>query len=99
LTERKTASPNRCFVINHICEMLIASLAEVDGNVVLSRRLHVQANLRLITMSEEELWELAGFITSPTNSTIQKEFNELKERVEYLKRNSSSWEGDLKPQS
>ena len=50
---------NRDFVKYHLREALRGTTAEMDGDEDLSRRLHTEMRLRLISMSDEELWELA----------------------------------------
>ncbi len=86
---------SRNFVISHLREVLVAVLAEVDGNEVLSRRLRARAKLRLITMSDEELWELARLTACPPERSIEKVYKEHKCIVEETKLTADEWMKDL----
>jgi hypothetical protein len=55
----------------HLREALRASLAESEGAPILSRNLHAETKMRLISMSEEDLWELA-VVTCPPDKTIER---------------------------
>ncbi|GAH59993.1 unnamed protein product, partial [marine sediment metagenome] len=55
----------RDFVKYHLHQALRAMRAELDGDEDLSRRLHAETKVRLIRMSDEELWELAKLTSSP----------------------------------
>ena len=53
------------FIKYHLREALQASIAESNGDEALSRRLQAEVKLRLIGMSDEELWELAKLTADP----------------------------------
>ncbi len=82
-------------MISHLREVLVAALAEVDGNEVLSRHLHARAKLRLVTMSDEELWELARLTACPPERSIEMAYKEHKCVVEEIKRTAAEWMKDL----
>ncbi len=50
---------SRDFVKYHLREALRGAAAEADGNEDLSRYANAETELRLLNMSDEELWELA----------------------------------------
>ena len=80
-------------VMFHLREVLQAGLAEHDGDLV-SRRLRAEAKIRLITMSEEELWELTR-ITCPPDKTFEQVYENYKMEIEKLKESSGEWMKDL----
>ena len=47
------------YVESHLLAALAAGLAEANGDKELSGHLRARAKLSLITMSDEQLWELA----------------------------------------
>jgi len=68
----------------HLCEALRASIAEEDGNEDLARRLFAETKLRLISMSDEELWELAKQTAEPFNRPVDQAYKDYKQRVEEI---------------
>ena len=78
----------------HICEALSAAVAELDGDDNLSRCLHAETKMRLISMSEEELWELAR-VTCPPHKTFEQVYVSFKETIDELKVSASEWMKDL----
>jgi len=55
----------RDLVHYHLVEVLRGAQAAADGDDDLARRLRAMTKLRLITMSEEELWRLAELTSCP----------------------------------
>jgi len=49
---------------HHLREALRGNIAETDGNIYLAKRLNAETKLRLIRMSDEELWRLADNLIS-----------------------------------
>ena len=80
----------------HLLQVLEASIAEIDGDEAQSRRLRAQLKLRLINMSDEELWELAT-VAKPPEQTIEASYEKFKEVVEEHKATASEWIKDLSP--
>ncbi|MDD5038296.1 MAG: response regulator [Dehalococcoidales bacterium] len=89
------ANQHRDFVIRHLREVLVGAIAEVDGNDTLSRCLHARAKLRLITMSEEELQELAGMVSCPPDRPIEIVYQGLKSEIAELKQTANEWMKEL----
>ena len=52
------------FVGHHIIWAVRGGVADADGNEDLSRRLYAETKLRLIRMSDEELWQLPKVTSS-----------------------------------
>ena len=78
----------------HLLQALAASVAELEGDEAQSRRLHAEVRLRLINMSDEELWELAR-VTAPPEQTVESAYMKFKEAVEKHKATASEWMKDL----
>lgn len=88
----------RDFVNYHLCQALRAAVAEADGDGDLSRCLHAKTKLRLICMSDEELWELAKLTSSVTSSpqkSVEQVYEETKQVIEEYKATASEWINDL----
>jgi len=78
----------------HLLQALAASIAEIEGDEAQSRRLHAEVRLRLINMSDEELWELAR-VAKPPEQTIEASYMKFKEAVEEHRATASEWMKDL----
>lgn len=78
----------------HLLQGLAASIAEFEGDEAQSRRLHAEVKLRLINMSDEELWELAK-VAKPPEQTIEASYKKFKEAIEEHKATASEWMKDL----
>ncbi len=50
---------------HHLIEAVRAAAAETEGKEELARRLHAATRMRLIGMSDDELWDLAVMIAIP----------------------------------
>lgn len=77
----------------HLREVLRAALAEAKGDSVLSRSLNAETKMRLISMSEEDLWELAR-VTCPPHKTFEQVYMSFREVIDELK-TSREWMKDL----
>jgi hypothetical protein len=78
----------------HLREALRASLAESEGAPILSGNLHAETKMRLISMSEDDLWELA-MVTCPPEKTVEQVWSSLMERVDELRESADEWMKDL----
>ncbi|MDP2917632.1 MAG: response regulator [Dehalococcoidia bacterium] len=83
------------FTQYHLAEALRGGIAEADGNDELARCLHAKTKLRLIGMSDQELWELAR-LTSP-EKPIELAYQNYKRAIEELRATKSEWLTDLQP--
>lgn len=86
----------RDFVKDHLREAVRGAAAEVDGDEDLSRRLRAETRLRLIGMSDEQLWELAKQTSRPPGMPVELAYKRHKQAVEELKATASEWMNDLK---
>ena len=87
---------NRDYVKYHLREAVRGAAAEVDGDEDLSRRLRAEARLRLIGMSDEQLWELAKLTASPPERPVELAYKAHKQAVEECRATASEWMDDLK---
>jgi len=79
----------------HLIEAVRASAAEAEGKEKLARRLHAATKMRLINMSDDELWELAVILAIPQGKPVQQVFHGFKQAVEEHKSTMKEWVGDL----
>jgi len=86
---------NRAFLKYHLIEAARASAAEAEGKEKLARRLHAATKMRLINMSDDELWELAVILAIPQGKPVQQVFHGFKQAVEEHKSTMKEWVGDL----
>lgn len=80
---------------NHLCEAIQANIAEADGNVYLARRISAETKLRLIHMSDEELWRLAAITSYPSGQSIVETYLHYRRGIEELKVTLKEWIRDL----
>ncbi len=78
----------------HIVEALRAGVAELTGDKELAHNLRAETKMRLISMSEEELWELAR-VTCPPHKTFEQVYAGFKESIDKLKISANEWMKDL----
>lgn len=80
---------------HHLIEAVRAAAAEAEGKKELARCLHAATKLRLINMSDDELWELALILAIPQGKPVQQAFHEFKQAVEEHKATRKEWMKDL----
>ena len=83
------------FVKYHLREALQASIAESNGDQDLSRRLHARVRLRLLNMSDEELWELAKQTSCPPERPVELAYKGIKQAIEEHRATAGEWINDL----
>ena len=79
----------------HLHEALRSNIADAEGNVCVARRLNAETKLRLMRMSDEELWELARLTSCPPERSIEATYVSYKQRIEELETTSGNWMRDL----
>jgi len=87
---------NRDYVKYHLHEALYGAVAETDGDEDLSQRLHAETKLRLIGMSDEQLWELAKQTLCPPEMPVELAYKRHEQAIEEFKATASEWIDDLK---
>jgi len=83
------------FVVHHVLEALRGGVAKLHGDEDLAQRLNAETKLRLITMSDEELWQLAELFSPPLGRSVELSFKEIKQLVNGYRAISSEWVNDL----
>ncbi len=83
------------FIKYSLREALRGAAAEADGDEDLSRRLHAETKLRLIGMSEDELWELAKLTSCLPERPVELVYKGIKQAIEEHKATVSQWINDL----
>lgn len=78
-------------LINHILESLHAAIAEAEGREHEANHLHAQTKLRLLTMSDEEIWELARMISPPEEEAIKCTYETIKQSIREHSATASQW--------
>jgi len=85
----------RGFVEYHLREALRMGIAQMGSDEGLSKRLLAKVKLRLIGMSDEELWELARLTADRLKGSVEQVYKEYKQSVEELRVTASDWMSDL----
>ena len=83
------------FIEHHLVEALLAGTAEIDGNQELARHLQARIKLRLISMTDEELWEFAKLLSSPPERPVEPVYKGFKEDIEEHRAIACEWINDL----
>lgn len=84
------------FIKYHLREVSRGAAAEVNGDEVLSRRLHAETKLRLISISDEELWELAKATSCPPERPVELVYKGIKQAIEEHRTTASEWTNDVR---
>ncbi len=75
----------------HVQSAIRAALAESNGLKEEAKRLRAQGNLRLMVMSDAELWELSQMLSHPPARTVESVYRELIESIEERRKTASEW--------
>ncbi len=75
----------------HVQCAIRAALAESNGWKKEAERLRAQGNLRLMVMSEAELWELARLLSHPPARSVETVYEELIEVIENRRKTAGEW--------
>lgn len=81
--------------VYHLREALRSNIADAEGDVCLAKRLNAETKLRLMRMSDEELWELARLTSYPPERSIEATYIRYKQRIEELETTSGNWMRDM----
>ena len=79
----------------HLREALQAGLTEMGDNRESAGCLHAETKMRLISMSEEELWELAKQTSCPPERPVELVYKGIKQAIEEHRATASEWMNDL----
>ncbi len=82
---------NAQFVERHIIDCVRAAVVEAKGEKERAARLRAQAKLRLVCMTDEEVWELAKKTCFPPKRTVEDAYQDIKTTVSEYKATASDW--------
>ena len=75
----------------HVQSSIRATIAEFSGNKDEAKKLRAQGNLRLVTMSEDELWELATVLSHNPSRPAEVVYDEIQTVIEEQKKTAYKW--------
>ncbi|MFA4835812.1 MAG: hypothetical protein WC749_07080 [Dehalococcoidia bacterium] len=83
------------FVDQHILGAVYAAVVEANGHEDEARRLNAHTKLRLIMMSDAEVWELAGKVAYLPDKPSEKVFAEIREAIAEYRATADTWISDV----
>ncbi len=75
----------------HIKSAIRAAMAESNGLKEEATRLRAQGNLRLMIMSDSELFELARLLSHPPARTVDSVYRELIDSIQERRKTAGEW--------
>lgn len=79
------------FVEQHIVDCLRAAVVEANGEEAKASRLRAQAKLRLVCMTDEEVWELAERTSFPPKRSPEDAYHDIKQTIAEYRATSEQW--------
>ena len=79
------------FVEQHIVDCVRAAVVEANGEEKRAERLRAQAKLRLVSMTDDEVWELAKKTCFPPKRTAEDAYRDIKQTIEEYKESADTW--------
>ncbi|MBT4511440.1 MAG: hypothetical protein HOC20_04425 [Chloroflexi bacterium] len=83
------------FVHHHLVDSLRAAIAEANGCDDEASRLRSQAKLRLMSMSERDIWELAGATATYPDRPVEQIYSEIQEAITLHRDTAHEWLPDI----
>ncbi len=83
------------FVHHHLLDSLRAAIAEANGCDDEASRLRSQAKLRLMSMSERDIWELAGVTANYPDRPVEQIYSEIQEAIALHRAAAHEWLPDI----
>jgi len=77
--------------VRHVIEALQAAAADVDGNEEKAKRIMAEARLRLLSMSDDELRDLAAIFAILRGKPFNECYQQLKQSVEKHRETMEEW--------
>ncbi len=84
-------TPN--YAASHLLAALAAALADANGDEELSKQLYAKTKLRFITMSDQQLWELARLTSA--GKPVEQVYERYRRVIAELIATRSQWTKDL----
>lgn len=79
------------FVEQHIVDCIRVAVVEARGEEKKAARLRAQGKLRLVCMSDEEVWELAGRTCCPPIRSIEEAYSDIRQTIAEYKATTDEW--------
>ena len=79
------------FVEQHIVDCVRAAVVEANGEKEKAARLRAQARLRLVSMTDDEVWELAKKTCFPPKRTAEEAYWDIKQTISEYKESAGTW--------
>lgn len=79
------------FVEQHIVDCLRAAVVEANGEEDKATRLRAQAKLRLVCMTDDEIWELAKRTSFPPKRAPEDSYHDIKQTIADYRATSEQW--------
>jgi hypothetical protein len=79
------------FVEQHIVDCLRAAVVEANGETHKAARLRAQAKLRLVCMTDDEVWELARKTCFPPKRSAEDAYYDIQQTITEYKRTADQW--------
>ncbi|MDD5093951.1 MAG: hypothetical protein PHV74_06185 [Dehalococcoidia bacterium] len=81
------------FVEQHIIDCIRAAMVEARGEEQKAARLRAQGKLRLVCMSDEEIWELANRTCCPPRRPAEDAYYDIKQTIAEYRATTDEWLG------
>jgi hypothetical protein len=75
----------------HVYKGLSDAIAEIDSDRATARCLSAERKLRLIRMSDDELWKVAAIIAPLLEKPVAQSYREIREVVEEHRQTATVW--------
>lgn len=79
------------FVEAHIVDCLRAAVVEANGETEKAVRLRAQAKLRLVCMTDDEVWELANKTCFPPQRSATAAYRDIKQTIADYRASAHEW--------
>ena len=79
------------FVEQHIVDCLRAAVVEANGETHKAARLRAQAKLRLVCMTDDEVWELAKKTCFPPKRSAEDAYYDIQQTISHYKKTADEW--------
>ena len=75
----------------HIVDWVRAAVVEANGETEKAARLRAQARIRLVSMTDDEVWELAQKTCFPPKRTAEEAYWDIKQTIAEYEDSASTW--------
>ncbi len=83
------------FIEQHILDCIRAAVVEAQGEKEKAARLRSQARLRLVCMTDEEVWMLAWRTSCPPKRSVEDAYYDIRETIDEYRDEAGEWLGQM----